>query len=279
LSEFSFDQGGEQLTFSKRLARENGWSNTFAERVLEEYKRFIFLSMEAGHPVTPSDQVDQAWHLHLTYTDSYWNRLCKDILDKPIHHNPTKGGPSEGTKFEDCYSKTLQSYERLLGSIPPVDIWPEASIRFGKDLSHQRVNLHSNWVIPKSSRKVWAIGFLLLLICFAGNFLKSGEASAYSILTLADPTFIGIAVIALIVFLIALGSQRRNKCPKCMKIKALEKTGEKTKGGFFKPAKAEWKCKFCGFTTWYMVNQSGGCSAGCGSDGGGCGSGCGGCGS
>ncbi|MGI9243877.1 MAG: glycine-rich domain-containing protein [Verrucomicrobiales bacterium] len=64
----SIDTGGEALTFRSRLARENGWAPGYAARLLDEYKRFVFLAMVAGHPVTPSDQVDQAWHLHLAYT-------------------------------------------------------------------------------------------------------------------------------------------------------------------------------------------------------------------
>ncbi|MEK6230809.1 MAG: hypothetical protein N2A42_03075 [Luteolibacter sp.] len=35
---------------------------------MTEYKRFVALAMLAGHPVTPSEEVDQAWHLHLVYT-------------------------------------------------------------------------------------------------------------------------------------------------------------------------------------------------------------------
>jgi hypothetical protein len=35
---FEFDEPGTQLTFAARLARENGWSRTFADRVIEEYK-------------------------------------------------------------------------------------------------------------------------------------------------------------------------------------------------------------------------------------------------
>ena len=54
------------LTFTRRLARENGWTQAFARRVVAEYKRFCYLAARAGHPVTPSDQADQAWHLHLT---------------------------------------------------------------------------------------------------------------------------------------------------------------------------------------------------------------------
>jgi len=96
--------------FDVRLAQENGWSRDFARRVVDEYKRFVFLAMTAGHPVTPSDQVDQAWHLHLTYTRSYWQRLCGEVLPRPLHHDPTKGGDAEEHKFDDWYARTKESY-------------------------------------------------------------------------------------------------------------------------------------------------------------------------
>ena len=59
-----------------RLASENGWSREYAVRVMQEYRRFAFLAVAAGHPVSPSDAVDQAWHLHLVYTRSYWDEFC-----------------------------------------------------------------------------------------------------------------------------------------------------------------------------------------------------------
>ena len=58
------DQPDAVLPISRRLARENDWSQDFALGVIEEYRRFVFLAMVAGHPVTHSDQVDQAWHHH-----------------------------------------------------------------------------------------------------------------------------------------------------------------------------------------------------------------------
>ena len=58
--------------FSARLARDNGWSKSFAGRVVVEYLRFAYLSRLGEGIVTPSDEVDQAWHLHLTYTRHYW---------------------------------------------------------------------------------------------------------------------------------------------------------------------------------------------------------------
>ncbi|MEO0455971.1 MAG: hypothetical protein AAF152_05215, partial [Cyanobacteria bacterium P01_A01_bin.114] len=66
IQSFSLDQPDAQLSFSKRLARDNHWSLDYAQEVIEEYKKFAFLAVAAGHPVTPSDHVDQAWHLHLT---------------------------------------------------------------------------------------------------------------------------------------------------------------------------------------------------------------------
>ena len=85
ISRFSFDEGELELSFARRLARENGWAADYTRRTIEEYRRFIFLAVVAGHPVTPSDQVD------LTYTRSYWDRFCGDVLGTPVHHGPTRG--------------------------------------------------------------------------------------------------------------------------------------------------------------------------------------------
>lgn len=151
---FSFDDEEAVFPFAARLARENDWSPTYTERVIEEYRRFMFLAVVAGHPVTPSDQVDQVWHLHLLYTRSYWDRFCADVLGKRVHHGPTKGGPEEGHKFEQWYDTTLDSYRSIFGA-PPPDIWPLAAIRFGDDLHYVRVNTKQNCVIPRPRFRVW----------------------------------------------------------------------------------------------------------------------------
>lgn len=137
---FELDDPAANLTFSRRLARENGWSHAYALRVINEYKRFVFLAMTAGHEVTPSDEVDQAWHLHLTYTRSYWDELCKQVLRGPLHHGPTKGGQAEGERFEDQYEQTLASYRTAFGQEPPSDIWPPAKTRFGDAAHFVRMN-------------------------------------------------------------------------------------------------------------------------------------------
>jgi uncharacterized protein (TIGR04222 family) len=139
----AFDIDGDSspsFSFAARLARDNGWSAAFAERVVVEYKRFVFLAMTGGQPVTPSDQVDQAWHLHLTYTRSYWQRLCEEVLGRPLHHEPTKGGRKEAEKFKRQYNETLTRYREVFGVDPPSDIWPPAEVRFGADRHFVRVN-------------------------------------------------------------------------------------------------------------------------------------------
>jgi hypothetical protein len=104
--------------------------------------------MVAGHPVTPSDQVDQAWHLHLLYTRDYWGAFT-ELLPRPLHHGPTLGGATEGRKFSDWYSKTLHSYSywRLFGAHPPIDVWPSAVERFGRDVRWLRINAGDHWLI------------------------------------------------------------------------------------------------------------------------------------
>ena len=57
---FDFNALDETLPFAQRLARENGWTPDYAARVVEEYKRFCYLAICAGHAVVPPDQIDQA---------------------------------------------------------------------------------------------------------------------------------------------------------------------------------------------------------------------------
>lgn len=148
IKDFELDDPTSTLTFTDRLARENGWSIEYAIRAIHEYKKFIFMLCIAEHSLTPSDQVDQVWHLHMLYTQCYWRDFCQDTLQKQIHHGPTKGGSEEGEKYDNLYEKTFLLYEKLFDRKAPVDIWPSKKIRFG-EINFQRVNLHRNWIIKK----------------------------------------------------------------------------------------------------------------------------------
>jgi hypothetical protein len=145
---YSLDLPHAHLNFSDRLARENGWRLEYAHRAILEYKRFMFLICNAPHPLTPSDEVDQVWHLHLLYTQSYWEDFCGQTLGKQVHHGPTKGGMDERSKFTDWYSKTLELYKTTFGHGPPEDIWPAPDKRFS-DIHFERINKRKHWIIKK----------------------------------------------------------------------------------------------------------------------------------
>ena len=73
LEEFNIDDPDSSFPFSAKLAEQQGWTAEFTTRAIGEYKRFCYLAVVAGHPVSPSQTVDEVWHLHLTYSYNYWN--------------------------------------------------------------------------------------------------------------------------------------------------------------------------------------------------------------
>ncbi len=131
LAAYQIGPADADLSLTARLARENRCTPAYAARVIEEYKRFCYLAMTAGHEVTPSDQVDQAWHLHLTYSSDYWDVFCPQVLGAPLHHGPTAGGAAEKARYYEQYAQTLRSYEAAFGPVPE-DVWSPAAIRFGR---------------------------------------------------------------------------------------------------------------------------------------------------
>jgi len=154
LDRVSIGPVGATLDLTTRLARENGWSLAFAARVIGEYRRYLYLTQLSVRPVTPSDEVDQAWHLHLNYTRSYWDGLCGEILGRPLHHEPTRGGPDERRRFHRQYRATLDLYEREFDRPPPADIWPDAGRRFaGRQV---RIDRDTVWTIEKAAVRRFA---------------------------------------------------------------------------------------------------------------------------
>ncbi len=200
---FEFDAPETRLTFGARLAKENGWSAAYTRAVLLEYKRFLFLTMTAGSPMCPSDAVDQAWHLHLTYTRSYWEDLCGSVLGRPLHHGPTRGGREEDVKHHEMYDRTLAAYRDAFGEDAPEDVWHPAAARFGEDAAFSRVNTRRNWVIakPRWMKKAAMIAGGVMAVSAAGCF---SPMAAVPILDMRGDEFLKFfAFFALGVFAVA----------------------------------------------------------------------------
>lgn len=197
LCEFRFDDGAAEFGFVARLARDNGWSPGLAERAVDEYRRFLFLAVEAGHPVTPSDEVDQVWHLHLCYTRSYWQQLCGEVLGRPLHHGPTRGGAAEDAKYGDWYRRTLSSYRRFFGP-PPPDLWPAPEVRFAPRRL-QRIDLSRSLIVPRAP--LLAASSLLLLVVAAGCARGAVDDAVGVVLAI-----LGVVAFVVVVFLLAATS-------------------------------------------------------------------------
>ncbi|MFT4546670.1 MAG: hypothetical protein ACI9MB_000613 [Verrucomicrobiales bacterium] len=239
LENLDLDDIDSALRFSDRLATENGWSKEFSRRVIEEYKRFVFLSQVAGHPITPSDEVDQVWHLHLCYTRSYWEEMCGELLDTPLHHGPTRGGDAEREKFVDWYAKTLHSYRKFFAEEPPSEIWPASRERFSSR-RFQRIDTSDKLVIPRKSLFTGAAATAsVMLLAGCAEFLtdEQGDYDAGAIFA--------IVIIALIILSAVIS--------------------------FFKSGGGKGGGGGCGGATSWCGNDGGGCGGG-GCGGGGCGS-------
>ncbi|HEV7233556.1 MAG TPA: hypothetical protein VGN36_04870 [Sphingorhabdus sp.] len=171
LDNMRIEPDGAMLTFPARLAQENGWAAGYANRVFDEYRRFLFLAATCPHSVTPSDEVDQAWHLHLTYTRHYWDTLCGEILIRPLHHGPTLGGANEGQRYRAQYQRTLDAYALAFGENPPADIWPDAKRRF--DTEYRRIEIGQHWMVPKKAGYA-VIPLVTLAACTPGEWVAGG---------------------------------------------------------------------------------------------------------
>lgn len=171
---FPLDDPEADLSFTRRLARDHLWTDDFAARVVAEYRRFLYLMATGTETVTPSEAVDEAWHLHLSYTRSYWDELCGRIVGRPLHHDPTRGGEDERDRFRAAYALTLSRYRDTFRAPAPADIWPDADTRFAVAGGYRTVALRDHWIM----RRLWSprVGRGLAMLGGMGAFLGGGMA-------------------------------------------------------------------------------------------------------
>jgi uncharacterized protein (TIGR04222 family) len=141
------DEPGAAITFSTKLSSQQNWSPSFTKRAIEEYRRFIFLCCISPTGASPSKTVDEVWHLHLTYTHSYWIKLCREIAGKDIHHMPSKGGDDENHKHEDWYNETLLSYKNVFAREAPADIWPLPVTAPGSSINEPHITIRKEIIV------------------------------------------------------------------------------------------------------------------------------------
>lgn len=125
---FSLDASDADFPFSKKLAKEESWSLEFTRKAIEEYKKFVYLCCILPKGASPSEVVDKVWHMHLIYTQNYWEEFCPNILKRSLHHHPSKGGSNEKIKHQNWFTDTLESYKDVFRSEAPQDIWIKKNV-------------------------------------------------------------------------------------------------------------------------------------------------------
>lgn len=123
INTFPLDEQGAALPFSRKLASEQGWDRDFTQQAIAEYRKFIFLCCISPHGASPSEVIDEVWHLHLLYTQNYWEEFCGKVLERSLHHHPSQGGAAEHARHQQWHTETLMLYLETFGTPPPRAYW------------------------------------------------------------------------------------------------------------------------------------------------------------
>ena len=190
---FDFSAADDPLGFEGRLADDNGWTLGYALDVAEEYRRFLVLTQVAGHAVSPSPDVDEAWHLHLTHTVDY-EAMCRNVLGRFLHHEPARAGGGDAARYRTMYAGTLRAYVHAFGARPPEAIWPDADRRRA---ASPAVTPWPSWNVPSKLRRGHRLGIAAIAAAALCAWLAHAVGIASVLSSIPGPTFAGVAVCAM----------------------------------------------------------------------------------
>ena len=125
-----------------------GWTFAFADRVADEYRRFLILCLEhrqdSKYLIVPSKLVDKFWHLHILDTRKYIED-CQYCFGSMLHHFPYFGmrGDQDAANLREAWSRTLALYQSTFNVEPPAEIWPHSKSEIGiryRDVKREDAN-------------------------------------------------------------------------------------------------------------------------------------------
>jgi hypothetical protein len=99
-----------------KLVHQYNWQHKHAVIVVHMYKNFLFLNAKYGekYKLTPSEEIDEIWHLHILETKKY-RKDCYAIFGKYFDHNPMsfKGDiKANYTEMAQSFNKMLELYRK-----------------------------------------------------------------------------------------------------------------------------------------------------------------------
>jgi len=183
-----FNAPDDPLGFESRLADDQGWTLGYAVEVAAEYRRFLVLTQVAGRAASPSPDVDEAWHLHLTRT-AHYEALCTAVFGRFLHHEPARAG--EGERHRDMYRDTLAAYRRAFGAAAPTAIWPPP----GRPAAPQ-ADATPRWTIPGPLRRRHRLAQATVLGAIVAAILLRGVRLLEPLQQVGPVAFLLLALLA-----------------------------------------------------------------------------------
>lgn len=159
IQQFRLDDPKAILPFSRKLALKQNWDYDYTLQAIEEYKKFIFLCCISPHGAAPSKIIDEVWHLHLIYTQNYWEEFCDKTLQRKLHHHPSTGGPEQKEKHINWEKDTLHNYRSIFLTAPPPEFWIDDQSTFLQKSNRFRSTLQ------KALKYFALLPFLLIISC------------------------------------------------------------------------------------------------------------------
>ena len=102
------------------MQKQMGQNSEMAQRVIEEYRKFLFLAMRAGHQVIPPGPVNDVWMMHLQNAQNYWENLGQMIGERPMAQGiDAKNFAIDGRRLEG----DARILREDLRQEAPMDIW------------------------------------------------------------------------------------------------------------------------------------------------------------
>ena len=185
---FGFDEPVDPLGFESRLADDQGWTLGYALAVTQEYRRFLVLTQVTGHAASPSPDIDEAWHLHLTRT-AHYEAFCTAVFGRFLHHAPAR--PGEAALHDAMYRRTLADYREAFGATAPPVVWPSP----GKTPAPQRPAV-SGWTVPPALRHGHRLALAALAAAFAGGLVLRNLGVLQPLQAIGPFPFLGAALAA-----------------------------------------------------------------------------------
>jgi hypothetical protein len=109
----------EESDFESMLVRDMELSPANAGRLVQEYRKFLYLKALDGSLLSPPADVDEVWHKHIAILNGAWGGFCQTVIGKPLEH---RTGLSR-SEAKAASARALLLYKKEFGR-PPTDIWP-----------------------------------------------------------------------------------------------------------------------------------------------------------